>query len=306
MKKILLFCYLSAKEYILLYHFLKHYKKLGVTEFHLTIDCHNDENLKQRAGEITKDYHTVNTFVNKYTSELKEEAVNNFIKKYHSSCDWFVYVDLDEFINLEQSKGIDCKNLSELACILESENIKSIRGVMCDKVNPHNISTKLSLDIDISESFSDYYPVSSILVRANLNKNPFFSGGEFYFLGSHGSRAFNSYYLPSKIKKYLKDKFIVLDHYKWHEDSVEKLKDRLEIYGDSFTSKSKHHSNPEGKVSIYKKQLGSLIKVIEKGYYKKLLTKDVLLNQAPLCLHSWLAKKNLLPKNWDNPEDFSK
>jgi hypothetical protein len=287
MRKILLFCYLSAKEYILLYHFLKHYKKLGVTEFHLTIDCHNDENLKQRAGEITKDYNTVNTFVNKYNSNLKQDAVNKFINNNRSDSNWLVYVDLDEFINLENSIGIDCKNLIELGEYLNSLNILSIRAYMFDKVNPEKIDTTLRLDVDISETLSHYYPVcNNIRRRLNYNKSPFFlgtnepiwKGSSFFFKGSNGSQAFKAYYKSEKYQSLCKNKFIVLDHYKWHKDSIKKLKERLLIYKDNSP-----------KVRIYNTHLSELKNIIKNGYEKDLLTKNI---TDPKNLHPSTIKKD--------------
>lgn len=269
--KILLFCYLSSKEYILLYHFLKHYKKLGVNEFHLTIDCHNDENLKEKAIEVTKNYNTFNTFVNEYTSEIKQNLINRFIKEKAGDYNWIVYVDLDEFINLKESKINSCNNLIDLANSLNSEDIKSIRGYMCDKVNPSNIETPLDFNTEISDSFSHYYPVSSIFVKkgtSSLRKNPFFRGNSFSFLGSHTSDDFENYY-NSNYKA--NNNFLILDHYKWHKQTIEKLKHRFEVYGKSYVWKDKHHDCGEYKINLYKNHLKSFEEIIKNGYETQLL-----------------------------------
>ena len=150
---------------------------------------------------------------------------------------------------------------------------------MFDKVNPEKIDTTLRLDVDISETLSHYYPVcNNIRRRLNYNKSPFFLGSKFFFKGSHGSNAFTAYYKSEKYQSVCKNKFIVLDHYKWHKDSIKKLKERLLIYKDNSS-----------KVRIYNTHLSELKNIIENGYEKDLLTKNI---TDPKNLHPSTIEKD--------------
>jgi|TARA_B100001094_G_scaffold284203_1_gene297548 hypothetical protein len=184
------------------------------------VDINSNNNLKNAIEKIINNYNTRTTYVNGYHSDAKREQINNYIKELSDTEDWLVYVDIDEFINLKESPGIDCIDLPELIRNISSHGLDGISGIICDKFCISDLQKEITTQKDSLSNFSHYYPFTKLCSQSH--KLPLFKcGANFRFTSSHC--------IKGKIRK-PKNLFLVIDHYKWNKDTIEKLKKRLFTY----------------------------------------------------------------------------
>jgi hypothetical protein len=224
--KIPLFCFVDSEQEILFRHFVSHYKKLGVTEFHFTVDLSSNPNFKNVCLNEFREDEIHFEFVSKYHSDFKRDKVNDFL----SSCceediEWLLYVDLDEFLNLEKSFLGEEKfeSLSSLFLFLDQQNLDALRCYMADKVALDGTFKPLTINQPINLQFPLYnLNLSSELygVPARLDKISILRPTT-RFTSSHDIKG----------RLTMNDNFIgVLDHYKWDSSIKKRIEKRVSIY----------------------------------------------------------------------------
>ncbi len=246
--KIPLFCFVDSEQEILFRHFVSHYKKLGVTEFHFTVDLSSNPNFKNVCLKEFREDEIHFEFVSKYHSDFKREKVNDFLRSCsEKQIKWVLYIDLDEFLNLEKSFLGEEKfeSLSSLLLFLDQQNLDALRCYMADKVAFDGTFKPLTINQPINLQFPLYnLNLSSELygVPARLDKISILRPmGQ--FTSSHN--------ILEKFR--INDNFVgILDHYKWDSSIKKRIKKRVLTYHQHQDEKSR------ARLIFYSNQLKSL------------------------------------------------
>jgi hypothetical protein len=188
----------------LLPHFLRHYGRFGVTEFHIAAPPH----LADYVAGVSGNYRTIqyNDFnvAGSFTGGV--EAVTKMRDLAQGREEWVVIVDLDEFIEFPEL-------VTGLVRKAESEGANIVRGVMYDR---------FAIDGRL-KAFDDRSDLSALFpVRARF-RELVMRGNEFKGLlvkGHLESKAAHHEFHDEK--RY--SEMLEISHYKWNDRSVERTR----------------------------------------------------------------------------------
>ena len=134
----------------LLPHFLRHYERSGVTEFHVATPRHLANSIESVSHNyLVIQYHDFDA-VASFTGGA--EAVTKMRETAQGAGEWVVIVDLDEFVEFPEP-------VTKLAEKAEAESANIVRGVMYDR---------FAIDGQLKDFADDFG-----LVRAFPRESPF-------------------------------------------------------------------------------------------------------------------------------------
>lgn len=219
----------SNREKELLPHFIRHYAyklKLNV----LILTDYKNIHLKKYCdqNQIVCEYYDFS--YNKVFGCQDSHRINNLKNKRGN---WYVPIDLDEFINF-YSKELILQTIE--SCI--KTNKKYVSGKLLDRFNIKNsIKANIDLDIPLSDQFpySEYFTKN--VMRGCIDKvclcSPELSvsGGHHYILNQKDSVYKNTNYIPK------------VNHFKWFGNILELEKDKMEIRKNAQSPYYKEQEN---------------------------------------------------------------
>jgi hypothetical protein len=244
---------MDSEQENLIYHFIKHYKLLGIPQknwkivVHYKIGCENSIILLNK-NDIEYE------IVNEYTSDLKKEKVNDFILSIKNG--WLVYPDLDEFFEYNQKLEIIIDEC-------EKKHIELIKGKRIERFSKdfelipitknQNIFDTFNISIDCNRinHETNQSNVNVMLVKITNDKKPI-------YVNSHSLENEESY------SKYNKD--LIINHFKWSFYVINCLRYKFLKY----LEKKEYYK------ALYYKNLYFMIKKRDDKYYVNMLSQLIL------------------------------
>jgi hypothetical protein len=193
----------------LLPHFLKHYQKFGITEFHVAVSKHlaNFVESASRGYNVRQynDLDVADSFMG------GSSAVTRMRNLFQSSDEWSVIVDLDELVEFPE---LVCQIIPKL----EAEGANLARGIMFDRFSVDGQPTAFDDHSDLPALF----PIKARFIREVMHgcdvKGVIVKGHLESELAHHFFRAEKPFSTVFEIA-----------HYKWNDLSLERVRSAYEI-----------------------------------------------------------------------------
>ena len=132
----------------LLYHFIDHYKALGITNWALTLHASLKKelnNLEVFADILTQWDIAYEVWIDEYNTHKREDRDNIFVQQQEDST-WIFGVDLDEFVDFP------CP-IPEYLASLSEQNYNCLSGRLIDRVDAEGNLRSIEKTPDISDQF---------------------------------------------------------------------------------------------------------------------------------------------------------
>jgi len=255
-------CFSLDFDLCLLDHFIEHYKSLGIREenFLLVLNCFKGyENLNKGLKILEK--HRIfpgDVWCQEYESHEKWERVHRLISKYTDNDSWVIHPDADEFFQFPFS-------LSQILPTLDGAGINAVQGFLIDRLS-ENGKIKGVSEEDIFNQFPVRANLANLIgltgvklmaykghMRANNGSGQIHEQCKDHVVYAHGNNMslhktdlcikILGEWSPEKSIAYDPEKFnesvyqtlemrygFLVHHFKWHDQVLEKLKQRLETY----------------------------------------------------------------------------
>lgn len=191
-------------EQQLLPHFVKHYTSIGITEFHFAI---------QRGSSFPKTTSDVNIYpIYSGPPCIGQDTitVRNLQRWLIAENEWFMIADGDEFMRYL------CP-LDEIIAEAESNDCTWVLGRLVDRIAGDCSLPPVLPDSDLDILFPQRLLFTQFL-GGPINKAVLIKGQTLFFPGHHYCHGA------------MLDMAIEIDHYKWHEGVLNRLKSRVELY----------------------------------------------------------------------------
>ena len=141
----------------LLYHFLEHYSKLGITDWSIKLHSSGNPQLNnlQVFEDILKTHHIpYSTWIGKY-DDVRHVIMENVLIARHTPDDWFVSADLDEFTDFPCS-------IPEYLADLAQQGYNCVTGNMIDHTTANGELTQILRDELLTNQFPREISVESV------------------------------------------------------------------------------------------------------------------------------------------------
>jgi hypothetical protein len=194
----------------LLPHFLKHYARFGISEFHIAAPA----TLAATIGETSRGYS-----VFQYTDDHAADTVTGSVvgvtamrAATQGADEWVVIVDLDEFVEF----GEPVQQLAERAAAA-GRNV--VRGIMYDRLAANGQPE----GFDASSHLPDVYPVRSRLTKelmGGFDIKGVLVKGHLKSRGAH--HKFHD-------EKPLRDHVLEISHYKWTDRCLQRVRQAYDM-----------------------------------------------------------------------------
>jgi hypothetical protein len=222
----------------LIYHFVHHYRKMGIEKFFITVNADTVEKT-QEGIKILKDCNIEpqNVWIGEFLETPKMAQLNALQEKV--TTDWILAVDSDEFVRLDQEM------LKKLIDDCESKGYVACTGQFVDRLAANKRFLSVSKECNLYERF----PVEDNILQKYTNEkkrlnqtlyaldykcflfknNGYKSSNGQHFLcykravdiANGRDRLESQYYYPDWFK---------IDHFKWTETCVHRISKRLETF----------------------------------------------------------------------------
>lgn len=270
--KIYLFSFIDSREPLVLYHFLKYYCDfLGIKNVRIILHSEtDDENCKECLKYLNK-YNISPILINKYSSNIKREYVNNFINELDDN-DWLIYPDSDEFFDFPYN------DLNKFLTECDEKSINIVRGTFNDRITNDYELKKINKE----ESIWNQYPYEI----TNYGISKYFGAcyhkicackAQYQYWNSHylieeienhggkkhdPIKKINNGILVENKKHYLKyyKNLLKVHHFRCCFSLFDKLKIRINLIGN--------YSNVQCCIDFYKKIFNNIIEEEEKKFLK--------------------------------------
>ena len=198
----------------LLPHFLRHYSDAGVDHFYILTAPEFESDIKA----LSSGYH-VTTGVR---DDLHRVAVSDtdtiweMRNQYQGEDEWVVLVDLDEFVDFEDS-------IPSIIASAEVEDANVVRGVMYDRFSADG----KVVDFDPALDLPSQYPVRSRFIRDVMDGCDY----KAVLVKEHleGGKESGHHFM---IGERIASTSLVMDHYRWAGKSLELLRERTRLARD--------------------------------------------------------------------------
>jgi hypothetical protein len=188
----------------LLPHFLRHYVRFGVTEYHIAVPPH----LTNYIAGVSRNYRVVQyddfNVAGSFTGGV--EAVTKMRELAQELEEWVVIVDLDEFVEFREP-------VTDLVGKVEAEGGNIARGIMYDRFSIDGQLKTFDDDSELSALFPVRARFRSLVMRGNEFKGILVKG----HLKSRA--AHHEFYDERPYSEMLE-----ISHYKWNDRAVERTR----------------------------------------------------------------------------------
>jgi hypothetical protein len=188
----------------LLEHFLRHYRKSGITDFFIAIDRGVAQAVNRVAGEYGI---TVVEGLDVRDSWLGGNAAITEMRRQHQAVDeWALIVDLDEFVEFEPV-------LPKIVALADGEGANAVVGIMYDRFSADGKLVGFAPDSDLAA----VYPVKARFIRKVMG-------------GFDEKRVLVKGLLPAKVAHHtfegerLCSTVLEIAHYKWNDRAMDRVR----------------------------------------------------------------------------------
>ena len=193
----------------LLPHFLRHYARLGVSEFHIAAPQHLAAAIRRHEDSykivLGTDLDVADSFMGGVA------AVTEMRRRAGSEDEWIVIVDLDEFLELPVS-------VDEMSRRIEAEGANIARGIMYDRFAESGQPT----GFDENSVLATLYPV-----KARFTKDVM-GGVDFKGVILKGHlKSQGAHHIFEEEKIY--SRILEISHYKWNDRSLDRVRSAHEL-----------------------------------------------------------------------------
>lgn len=242
MPKIYFFSFINSLEYKLLIKFIEYYLKINIKPENMYIILHiqekykidNDKynNLSIRESINILNKHKIKfRIVNHYSSKIKKDYVNSYIKELEINS-WLIYPDLDEFFNYRN------KCIYSFIDGMERKKISLINGIFLNRLSK-NYELK---EVNLKKNIFKQYPLTFYDDDDKISKN--YSKTKIMALKIYEN---TEYYNSHKILNY--DKYKVykkiydVNHFKFTKYTIRNLKNKIKVYNTINPKRSNKYKN---------------------------------------------------------------
>lgn len=195
----------------LLPHFLRHYVRFGITEFHVAVP----EDLAAEVRRTSAGYAVLqyNDFEVAETVCGGISAVTQMREAAQGADEWIVIVDLDEFVEFGM-------NVHRIVEDMEAERANIARGIMYDRFAEDGQPKPFDENSDLPS----LYPVRARFIKNVMNG--FDIKGVLLKGHLRGRGAHHVFYNEKRYSKVFE-----ISHYKWNDPSLKRIKQAYEMSG---------------------------------------------------------------------------
>ena len=194
----------------LLPHFLKHYTRFGITEFHIAVPPELAEYVTEKSGGHA--VHQYNDYEVASTVTGGVDAVTAMRMATQAPEEWVVIVDLDEFAEFGEPAR-------DLALRVEASGSNVVRGIMYDRIAANGQPAGFTDQSILPE----VYPVRSRLTKELMGG---FDQKGVLVKGHLRSRGAHHKYHDEKP---FKDLVLEISHYKWTDRCLLRVKQSVDM-----------------------------------------------------------------------------
>ena len=200
-------------------HFLKYYQDQGVDHCYLIFNDKEEIDEEYLQEKYCAENVTLFFAIGEWNAKFSEEHKHTLLKHLNvTSDDWIINVDIDEHVECD-SGNLKTK-IEEM--IANGENF--CRGRMVDRIAIDGELKEINEDISLSEQFPFVSNFTRVVLRAETRKIPITRGDLNVTGGSH--------YLTEESKSLAiaNQETLIVYHYKWKKNTVEKLQERYKTH----------------------------------------------------------------------------
>ena len=232
--KLITFCG-TDYDHKILPSFIKHYYDLGIEDILITLQSNEKGDKIEEARHVCSSFgiEPYDIWVGEYTSQEMHERRLATIE--HTNPDWIIHADIDE---LHEWPDDPLK-------ILEETKANAVQGVFVDRVSENGEM----LEIDDSYCIKKQFPIKCNLMSkwfygswaptTGLVKMMAYKQGLDISRGGHVAESLEAKYIQDidlssyadiRTTRRKKSSPYKVHHFKWHKDTIEKLKRRVRVY----------------------------------------------------------------------------
>ena len=215
--------------------FIKHYYNLGVEDILITLQSNEDGKNIEEAKHVCKSFgiEPYDLWIGEYTSQEMYERRLDAIE--YSNPDWVIHADIDELHEWPE----------DLIETLRATKANAVQGVFVDWVSANGDLCDIQSDVCIKEQF----PINCNLMQkwifgkwsppTGLVKMMAYKPGLDVSRGGHVANSPKTKYIDGRdlsgypdiytTSRKVETKYKV-HHFKWHKETVDKLKRRVRVY----------------------------------------------------------------------------
>jgi len=210
-------CSVMGERVDILPHFIKHYKKLGVNEFHIIVHVpfQNHPFYQIATKALKKERLKAHSFYfGSCNGKICTQLLNN-IKKHYPN-DWFLIADQDEF-------QLYPKEIRKIIKDCERDNKNFVTGCFLDRVSDNGKLLELKENVSIWKQFPICGFLSFPLCEANPYKITLCKGKILLSEGQHSVDTGGQYPVTNELVSQV-------HHFKWTKCFKERFQKRLEKF----------------------------------------------------------------------------
>lgn len=208
-----LFSYIY-KHCDLLVPFLKHYDRLGITDYFLIVNTWGNETIEEEVREYSRGRKVTLSVVHQiFLSDEKVARLEGLKRKHASPNEWVIVTDLDEFLEFSPS-------LKATVLFHQWMGYDSVYGLFVDRIHQEGALTSIDPQVPLERQFP---------LGADLTKNILLGWVHKIVLMKAGVQLTNCAH--AAVKNVWDGRFhALIHHYKWNAEVLERLKDRIETF----------------------------------------------------------------------------
>jgi len=200
-------------------HFFKYYNSQGVDRHLLILHSKEPADEKFYLAKYSGENTNIFFVCGEWNANLSKSVRHGVLKKMGvGKNDWVINLDIDEHVET------DCGTLKAKIEQMVANGENCCRGRMIDRIAIDGSLPEIKKDQPLSNQFPLVYDFTRKVLRAESKKIPITRGDLSVTGGSH--------YLTKESKDVavFNPEILIVEHYKWSSNVVEKLKERFETH----------------------------------------------------------------------------
>jgi len=208
----------------LLYHFLDHYKKLGITKWAITlhVGIRKELNNLKIFEDILSQYKIpCEVWIEEFDTHKREKQHNIFVQNQKDNS-WIFGVDLDEFVDFPCSIPQYLEQLSNLG-------YNCLCGELIDRVDNQGILKNIEKDIPIENQFPRIAEVKKNIYQPSTPKAPF---EKKLAIQKPLQWGIGHHFINRQTREYQREypDILTINHYAWDHLLIGRIQQRVDYY----------------------------------------------------------------------------
>ena len=212
----------------LLYHFIEHYKALGIEKFNVMLNATSE--CKIRDGAKIFEKYGIHPII--WAGEYNDDSESEKLKMLHDSTytTWVLSVDSDEFVEID--------NLSALIEELEENKTVAVQGTLIDRISSSNKLEKVGRTPSIWDQFPVRKALTFSILKAEPKKTFIFNKTlcEAATGGCHHIKfkKTGDFVVDNKFSNFYYHKIFDIAHFKWTLNLKQRLQARMNTFSKDY------------------------------------------------------------------------